>query len=440
VHVTRLVIEEGESTFSLRLHPRLTVVAGVDERARAGLVSELIGGLGSTRRGINLEVCDDRGRRLAVLRPATGGHRVVDLVEGTDVSEEFRGPDGRLDLLGRYGIDARKAREVLHLDRDRIDTHARVDDDVSRLAELDQNELWSAAARVRITDDALKNAVAESSAAPDETLLERVEMRHQATETMQRLHARLSSESKRVSMVALLAAVPVTAVRPTMAVPMVAIAVFTALAALVFRNRELAAERQEQELLREAGVDSYLGFVVNRVDELMNDTEARRRRIAVAEDHRSAAVEWTQIAGDVSVEWALEHHEAIETASRLRRELKALGQISSTAPSLDQATTAIAQAVITHVGRLRNLGTGNESFPLILDDPFTDAPPSTKLTLVELLARTAGSPQIILLTNQDEVASWARLEALTGEVALVEPMLEQGTDQAADRSADHLAV
>ena len=42
---------------------------------------------------------------------------------------------------------------------------------------------------------------------------------------------------------------------------------------------------------------------------------------------------------------------------------------------------------------------------------------------MELLARTAGSPQVILLTDQDEVASWARLEALTGEVALVEPSI-----------------
>ncbi|MGI8709662.1 MAG: hypothetical protein ACR2LA_01510 [Acidimicrobiales bacterium] len=53
--------------------------------------------------------------------------------------------------------------------------------------------------------------------------------------------------------------------------------------------------------------------------------------------------------------------------------------------------------------------------------------PSTKLTLVELLARTAGSPQVILITDQQEVASWARLEALTGDVALVEPHFEGST-------------
>jgi hypothetical protein len=125
----------------------------------------------------------------------------------------------------------------------------------------------------------------------------------------------------------------------------------------------------------------------------------------------------------VSVEWALSHHEEIETAARLRRELATLGQLSTTAPALDDETTALAQSLIAHLGRLRTIGSGGESMPLILDDPFTDVAPSTKLTLMELLARTAGTPQVILLTDQDEVATWARLEALTGEVALVEPSI-----------------
>ena len=41
--------------------------------------------------------------------------------------------------------------------------------------------------------------------------------------------------------------------------------------------------------------------------------------------------------------------------------------------------------------------------------------------LLELVARSAGNPQVILLTADEEVASWARLEALTGELAVLEP-------------------
>ena len=117
-----------------------------------------------------------------------------------------------------------------------------------------------------------------------------------------------------------------------MAVPILAIGLITVLLAFVFRARVEAVQRMEQSALADAGVDSYLGYVVGRVNDMMDDTEARRRRLAVAEDHRAAAMRWTRLAGDVSVEWALAHHEEIETAARLRRELSNLGQISTTAP------------------------------------------------------------------------------------------------------------
>jgi len=41
--------------------------------------------------------------------------------------------------------------------------------------------------------------------------------------------------------------------------------------------------------------------------------------------------------------------------------------------------------------------------------------------LLELVARSAGSPQVILLTADEDVASWARLEALAGTVSVLEP-------------------
>lgn len=436
---TRLVIEEGTTTFSLSFHPRLTVVAGVDAGARKGLVSELIGGLGSTRTGVNLELVDDRGRRLAVLRPATGGHRVIDLTSGTDVSEEFRSSDGRLEVLGRYGLDARTTRDALHLDREGLARDAQRDDVVNRLSEIDQTELWSTAARVRITEDELKALGDERNGQEDAELVARIERHHHGLEEALDQHRKLRRDASLVCAASLLAALPVALIRPGLAVPILAIGLITILMAFMFRARVEAVQRMEQSALADAGVDSYLGYVVGRVNDMMEDTESRRRRLALAEDHRAAAVRWTRVAGDVSVEWALAHHEEIETAARLRRELATLGQISTTAPALDDETTALAQSLITHLGRLRTIGSGGESMPLILDDPFTDVAPSTKLTLMELLARSAGSPQVILLTDQDEVATWARLEALTGEVALVEPSISTQPATGNGRSND-LAV
>ena len=111
------------------------------------------------------------------------------------------------------------------------------------------------------------------------------------------------------------------------------------------------------------------------------------------------------------------------------------GDIQVEGNVFDEETADVAHAVLTHLTRLRTIGTAGESFPLILDDPFADVAPSTRLSLLELLARSAGPPQVILLTNQEDVASWARLEALTGEVALVEPQTE-----ARHARADDLAV
>ncbi len=425
---TRLVIEADQSSVSLALHPRLTVVAGVDERARTALAQELIGGLGSTRSGVHLELADDGGRRLAVFRPSSGTHKVVAVDEGLDVSDEFRAADGRLDLFGHYELDARRAHQDLYLDRAALEAETHRDEIVNRLAELDQTELWSSAARVRITDDQLQELkVGIEDGNEDAELVARIERRHQSLESALEQHRRIRRNTALVCALSLAAALPVTLVDPAMAVPILAVGLATVLLTFVYRARIEAAQRSERSALADAGAESYLGHLVQRVDGMFSSSEQRRRLLAVADDHRSAAVRWTRLAGDVSVTWALEHHAEIEAAARLRRQLRSLGQVSSTAPDLDEDVADLANAVMTHLARLRTIGRGNESFPLLLDDPFVDVPSSTKLSLLELVSRAAGSPQVILLTDQEDVASWARLEALTGEVALVEPLRESRT-------------
>ena len=66
------------------------------------------------------------------------------------------------------------------------------------------------------------------------------------------------------------------------------------------------------------------------------------------------------------------------------------------------------------------MGPEGESLPLLLDDPFINLDPSVKPALLELLSRSSGSPQVIFLTNDPDVCTWARLEALTGEIGILE--------------------
>ena len=46
-----------------------------------------------------------------------------------------------------------------------------------------------------------------------------------------------------------------------------------------------------------------------------------------------------------------------------------------------------------------------EGMPLLLDDPFQQLDPSVKPLLLELLGRSAGEPQIVFLTEDEDVAS-----------------------------------
>jgi hypothetical protein len=440
VRFTRLVIEGDRSTVSLALHPCLTVVAGVDERVRSGLTDELLGGLTGTRAGVHLELTDDTGRHLAVSRTSGGAHRVVDLSHGEDVSREFRSADSTLDLLAHHGLDRCVARQLLQVDRSRLEADSHRDEVVSRLAALDQSELWSAASRVCLTDGELRALHEElDEAGLDPELVAKIEQRHQSLEAVLDQHRRLRRRAAQVSTVSLGAALLVAMVSPVNALLIVAIGALTLVLTFVYRARVEAVQRAEAAALADAGTDSYLGFMVKRVDGLFDGTAHRQRLMAVGEDHRAAAVAWTRLAGDVSVGWAMSHHDDIEAKARLRAHLRSMGHVSSTAPDLDDETAGIACALIAHPTRLCGLGAGGESFPLILDNPFTELSSSTRILLLDLLGRIAGRPQVILLTNHEEVADWARLEAPTGTVTLVEPESEPVDGEVAHRS-HHLAV
>ncbi|MEO6988925.1 MAG: hypothetical protein ABI239_09800 [Aquihabitans sp.] len=425
MRLTRLVIESGKDSVSLDLHPRLTVIAGVDDKVRSELCEALIGALGSQRSGVRLEVTEDSGRQLAVDRPANGSHRMVAMADSSDVSEEFRSPDSRIDLLAHHGIARDRATDLLHLDREKLHTDQHGDERVTRLADIDQRLLWSAAARVQITDEELRELNVDiDSANEDAEIVSVVEKRHQTVEAATQELIRLRRRAATVALFSLAAALPLWYFDPSKALPVLAIGVITILLTLVYRARVEAAHMAERKALAQAGADSYLSFVVQRVDGMFSGTEQRKRLTAVADDHRTAAVRWTQIAGDVSVEWSIAHHDEIQATARLKDELRSLGNVSTSASEVSEETAELARSLIAHMTRLRAIGRAGESMPLIIDDPFLGIPSETRAALLELVARSAGSPQLVLLTDQTDVADWARVEALTGEVALVEPMAD----------------
>jgi hypothetical protein len=426
VRFERLVIAAGSNTFSLHLHPRLTVIAGVGTVERESLIGEFVGALASSRAGIHLELVEDSGRRLAAFRPSGGRHRVVDIDLATDVTAEYRMPDGRIDLLSREGLDLRTARRRMRLAAADLTTDIQGSHYIRQLSQLNQTALWAGAERVRVTDETLQTeAEAVGTAPEDASVVERIERHHADFEAAQGRHERARQRAMLIGTLGAVAAAPATLFQPEVALGLLVITFLTVLHAVRSRRRMDKAARQEASALAEAGANSYLGFHLQRVNGLLSTGQSRRRLMVAAEQHREAVAEWHRIAGDVQVDWALEHREEIQAAARLHHDVSALGSLSSTVPELDSdRATDLARALVARLTELRRLGRTGESFPLILDDPFVDLDANMKPPLLELLGRAAGNPQIIFLTEDEDVASWARLEALTGELSMVEPTPE----------------
>lgn len=289
VLVERLIIEGDGDAASVDLHPRLTVLAGMPEDARSALSALLAGALHGTVSGVHLEVVDDAGRRLAVLRPAAGDHRVIDVATATDVTAQHCGFDGRVDLLSnRYGRST-----ITRVTAAELRTRTPRNEAVQALSAVDQVALWSSA------DD------------------------------------------------------------------------------LVGRDRG------------------------GRGD---------------------AAATWRALAGETDVHWAVEHRTEIQAAARLRQHIAALRSLSSSAPDLtDDDAVALAQAIVSQLGAATNAAGCRP--PVVLDETFDQLDPAVVPLLLELLPGLVGDLQVILLTEDEAIASWARLEALAGELALVEPAL-----------------
>ncbi len=431
MRVNRLVIESGDNTLGVDFHERLTVIAGVGRLEREGLINELIGSMSSARSGVHLEFTDSRQRQLAVFRPTVGKHRVIDTDKAVDLTTEFTDATGSVDILGKHGIDARGARKVMRLSSDQLRTGEERDDAVQQLASVDQNRLWKAADRMLATENHLQlEADAVGSVPEDVEIIEKIEERHKAYEQAIEHHEKVRKLAFGVGGASGIIGTIGTVVIGPLAVLVLLIGLAAAVASIVFRRRMEQALQAEEQALQEAGASSYLGFHLQRVNGLLSDDGSRKRLMDAAEGSRSAQREWEAVAGDITVEFAFKHKDAIDAAAQVRRNVDSLDTMSQTTPAIsrDQATD-LAQVLVQRLSEARGIGKLDPNLPLVLDEPFAEVDPSVKPLLLELLSTTAGNPQVIFLTQDEDVASWARLEALTGDVSIIEPTPEAETNR-----------
>ena len=428
----RLVIEAGSATFNLDLHQRLTVIAGVGQLERDALIGELLAALTSARSGVHVEAVEDTGRRLAVVRPHGAKGRVVDVDRATDVTAEFVDADGHIDLLRRAGIDAASARRTLRFGKADLQAASQGAQIVRRLAAVDQAKLWAAAEALLAAQAALQSEAEMTGTAPEDAeVVEAVEESHREFEEAQARHERIRQLTLAVSGCATIGtAGALLQGMLMMAIGIVLVALVALMGSIKTRNLAEAAREAEGEALAAAGVNTYLGFHLQRVNGMLSSDASRRQLLTANDDFRRARSAWITLAGEVPVEWALEHHEEIAGAARVRGDINTHGQMSSEPTVIADDTTELARVLVARLAELRRTGAGTESLPLVLDDPFADLDRSAKPALLELLSHASGSPQLVYLTDDEDVASWARLEALTGALSIIEPGAEpSGVDR-----------
>lgn len=419
----RLVIEADENTFSLEFHPRLTVISGVGRLEREGLITELIGSLSSSRAGVHAEIAADNGNRFAIFRPHGARARVIDVEAAADVSKRFADDNGDIDLLGVGGLDARSAKRRLRITSTDLSTSTHHDQIIRHLAGVDPATLWGLADRVSMAQRLLDQEAESTGSAPeDAAVVARIEEQHEIFEEAQSRAEKFRKISFFVGAFAALAAIPsVMLVGRTVAMAFVILAAFVTAMSFVQHQRMEKAREGEDEALAAAGAESYLGFHLQRVNGLLDSGASRQRLMQAAADHEAAVAEWFETAGDIVVEWAYEHRAEIEEAARRLSEVGAIGAGPLRIDTEDDEVAAHAHAMVQRLEQVRGIGPAGENLPLILDDSLNGLDPSVKAPLLEMLVRSSSGQQIVFLTEDSDVSDWARVEAMTGDLSILEP-------------------
>ena len=253
----------------------------------------------------------------------------------------------------------------------------------------------------------------------DAGLVDQVEERHAALVQATESYDRIRLISLTIADVGAIAGLTLMITEGTAGLPFVVLALAGIFLGLFYRRSVKAAELAERDVLTEAGVDSYSTFHLERVSRLLDDDAERRRFMEAVSVRHHADDAWRELAGDVSLAFAREQEPNIRAAAELQQGTGRRATSTSAIPP--DVSSELAQALLSRIEAVRALTAEGDTLPLIVDDPFADLAPEMKPLLLEMLSSAAGAPQLIVLTADHDVTSWARHEAACGRLAVVEP-------------------
>ena len=226
------------------------------------------------------------------------------------------------------------------------------------------------------------------------------------------------------------------------AVPFLLLAMgMTAYSARYWQRMEKARCRG-RSALEAAGAQSYMTFQINRVNGLLANDHHRKQMMKAAEYHRAAAgrVAAARRRHRRSTGRSSTASRSAPAASKLRDSVGVRNPMAMTMSRAETTTADLTHALLRRLSDVRSLGAGGESFPIFLDEPFTRVPAELKPELLGVLLDASQRQQVIFLTEDEDVASWARLETLAEQLTLVEPARPQRASAARHRRRARHAV
>jgi hypothetical protein len=176
--------------------------------------------------------------------------------------------------------------------------------------------------------------------------------------------------------------------------------------------RELDREIERLEALAKTEYRPEFGTTVNPADAREPDPEElQARRDMTATAYHMA----NRLVPDVA--------RIADRASAVERRVTLLeeqyGDIGVPSPA---KTAEVERYLQERLAALRHCGTESEGLPLLLDECFLHLRADAKWAMLDLVDRLSGHAQVVYLTHDHDVATWARRRATTGTIAYLDPL------------------
>ena len=416
--LTRISTHPAEgSVRTYDFHAGLTVVDSTNGPTHP-VTRALVDALSTATSGVHVEADLDDGRAIVAFRPHGATHRVIDIEQAVDISDAFRSADGSINLLAPSGIAIHDAVRSLIAGEGDLRNGDPTDEWFTRLSQLDYDRLIESAEAVLSAEQTLRDATSAARAHPTEAAsIEKVAKSLEVATTAEKRQDRI-----RLATLVAGSTLPLAAIIGLNTLGEVAAVILICCSLAITVGCVLFERRLAKAIAAERGTAAGTGLTDPEIDERLDhrpvgDGSVRETLLSASNHYQHTSAQWAELAGAIPAVWVLAQRQQLTEAARLRMNFATTaGQENlGSGPRSQEAIAALAG----RVAGIASTTQGKERLPLFLDDPLHGLEWADKAPVLEFLGRMATTQQVILVTGDDEVLGWARLEAMAGDVKVL---------------------